>query len=163
MANKYSRENAVKYALQFALTPNPDYYYFSPYVSVGGDCTNFISQCLFAGGAPMSYKNEPWWYRDKKRYSLSWTVANLFYICLIRRGRLNIPGLQGIEVPDINLLEAGDLILYEDESGKVYHSTIVTSFYFGYPLISQHTYNAMNISPVKPHASKMHFIKINVL
>lgn len=42
----YKRNLAVAYAKKWALSRNPKYYNFDP---VGGDCTNFISQCLYAG------------------------------------------------------------------------------------------------------------------
>ena len=39
----YDRQKAVDYALTWALDRNPKFYDFS---SLGGDCTNFISQCI---------------------------------------------------------------------------------------------------------------------
>ena len=48
----YDRAKAVAYAHQWAYSRNPAYYDFS---AIGGDCTNFVSQCLRAGGAPMNY------------------------------------------------------------------------------------------------------------
>ncbi len=41
---KYEHELAVKYAKKWALSRNPKYYNFDP---IGGDCTSFVSQCLF--------------------------------------------------------------------------------------------------------------------
>ena len=38
----YNRTAAVDYARKWALKRNPAYYNFD---SVGGDCTNFASQC----------------------------------------------------------------------------------------------------------------------
>ncbi|MBQ3571404.1 MAG: amidase domain-containing protein, partial [Clostridia bacterium] len=42
----YNRQNAVEYAKKWALKRNPKYYNFD---NIGGDCTSFASQCLFAG------------------------------------------------------------------------------------------------------------------
>ncbi len=42
---EYNRENAVEYAKIWAYKRNPKYYNFDP---VGGDCTSFVSQCLYA-------------------------------------------------------------------------------------------------------------------
>ena len=42
------------------------------------DCTNYISQCLHAGDAPMRgypTKGKGWWMRNQN-WSYSWTVAN---------------------------------------------------------------------------------------
>lgn len=42
----YDRNKSVEYARKWALGRNPLYY---NYDNIGGDCTNFISQCLFEG------------------------------------------------------------------------------------------------------------------
>jgi hypothetical protein len=132
--SKYSREDAVRYALKYALNPNPDYKYFKVVGDGGGDCSNFISQCLRAGGAPMDY-NAPWswWYSkvDKSNqhsWSQTWAVAHSLYWCLKSRQRLNLKGLAAIEVSEITMLELGDVIQYENTSHKIYHSAIITSF-----------------------------------
>ena len=41
----YRRMHAVEYARTWALSRNP---LFSRFDTFGGDCTNFVSQCLFA-------------------------------------------------------------------------------------------------------------------
>jgi hypothetical protein len=161
LSNNYSRISAANYAIKYALKPNSKYRYFSPSGNIGGDCTNFISQCLIAGGAAMVYNSHPWWY-NSKACSLSWSVANSFYKCITERAKLQLPGLKGIEVLNFRRLELGDLILYEDSKGTIYHSAIITSFNFDTPLVSQHTYNAANVSPIKSKARKMHFIKIEI-
>ena len=43
---EYNREAAVSYARRWALGRNPAY---MDYELWGGDCTNFISQCLRSG------------------------------------------------------------------------------------------------------------------
>ena len=42
----YDRRAAVEYAHKWAFGRNPEFYDFS---EIGGDCTNFASQCLYAG------------------------------------------------------------------------------------------------------------------
>jgi hypothetical protein len=42
----YDRKKAVDYATIWSYYRNPHYYDFS---TLGGDCTNFCSQCLYAG------------------------------------------------------------------------------------------------------------------
>ena len=49
----YNRERAVAYAHRWAFSRNPAYYNFD---AIGGDCTNFVSQCLFAGSGRMHYR-----------------------------------------------------------------------------------------------------------
>lgn len=172
--NSYSRYNAAAYAVSHALDPNPAYRYFDLHGDGGGDCSNFISQCLRAGGAPMAYGSKrPWWYDDNgtfdvsdDRWSVSWAVAHSLYWTLKVRGKLNLPGIKGMEVPYIDMLELGDIIQYENHKGLIYHSAIITDFTLErgvrVPLISQHTYNMLNISHIKPAASRMHFMKIMV-
>ena len=47
----YNREAAVDYARRWAMGRNPAYFDFE---EIGGDCTNFASQCLFAGAKVMN-------------------------------------------------------------------------------------------------------------
>ena len=42
----YNRQAAVAYAHKWAFGRNPAFFDFS---ELGGDCTNFASQCLYAG------------------------------------------------------------------------------------------------------------------
>lgn len=55
----YNRSAAVEYAHQWAFGRNPEFYDFS---QIGGDCTNFASQCLYAGGGVMNFTPEFGWY-----------------------------------------------------------------------------------------------------
>nr|WP_054876165.1 amidase domain-containing protein [Oxobacter pfennigii] len=172
--NKYIREKAVEYALKYVKNPNPYYRYFKTEGDGGGDCTNFVSQCLFYGGAPMDYKARwPWWYkgtgnssRIDHAWSVSWAVAHSLYWCLKSRGKSDAYGLCGIETSDMDVLELGDIIQYEKSGGIIYHSAIITGFSTKSgkrePLITQHSIDAVNIPYFKPAASKAHFMKILV-
>ncbi|MDE7439525.1 MAG: amidase domain-containing protein, partial [Clostridia bacterium] len=42
----YNRELAYEYAKKWAFKRNPEFYNFN---NIGGDCTNFASQCIYAG------------------------------------------------------------------------------------------------------------------
>lgn len=44
----YNRIEAANYADRWAYRRNPEYYDFN---DLGGDCTNFASQCLLPGAA----------------------------------------------------------------------------------------------------------------
>ena len=48
----YDREAAVRYAHRWAYGRNPRFYNFD---ELGGDCTNFASQYLYAGTGIMNY------------------------------------------------------------------------------------------------------------
>lgn len=55
----YQRVAAVAYARKWALGRNPVYYDFQ---NIGGDCTNFASQCIFAGAQVMNWTPVFGWY-----------------------------------------------------------------------------------------------------
>lgn len=48
----YDREAAVEYARTYALVYNKDYPNFDSGTPNSGDCMNFVSQCIHAGGMP---------------------------------------------------------------------------------------------------------------
>lgn len=157
----YNRYRAVEYAIKYGLDPNAAYKLFD---GEGGDCTNFISQCLLAGNIPMDRgSNYPWWYTSRN-WSFSWSVAHSLYWCIKNRSASRLKGLRGIEVANYDMLDLGDLIQYE-RNGRIYHTGIITNWdndFDGrrFPLISQHSYYAVNISWIKPVADRVHFIKI---
>ena len=75
----FNVSKAVEYAKKHATSPNEtDYRYFD-----GADCTNFVSQCIKAGGVPM---DDTWWYYRAGNsltwmfddWSLPWSVADDF-------------------------------------------------------------------------------------
>ena len=163
--DKYNKTAAVNYALKYALNPNGNFPFFPLEVS-GGDCTNFLSQCLYVGNCPMTHDAPcTWWINSKNNtWSYSWTIAGSLLNCLKSRGNSKSSGFFGIEVENYTSLDLGDTIFYEDSKGKIYHSALVTSFedvgFTNLPLISQHTINASNIIFIKPKAAKTHFVKI---
>lgn len=133
----YNRQAAVDYARRWWNSANPAYPTFQV------DCTNFISQCLRAGGAPMSgYPNRTkgWWIQGKT-WSYSWSVAHALKNYL----ETSKAGLRAKRVNSPSELELGDVICYDFEGdGRVNHSTIVTSFINGIPHVHAHTSNSAN-------------------
>jgi hypothetical protein len=167
--NKYLRSAAVNYALTYALKPNPSYRYFPLINDNSGDCANFISQCLLAGGAQMNFDAaRPWWYkhaasRAQDTWTVSWTVAHSLYYYLRVNEEKNSSYTKGIEINNSKELELGDLILFEDDKNHIFHSSIVTGFSFGSPLISQHSYGAVNIPYRRSWSASVaryHYIKV---
>ncbi|PFA69540.1 hypothetical protein CN378_03870 [Bacillus sp. AFS015802] len=133
---RYDRLSAVQYAERWWNSYNPAYRKFE------NDCTNYISQCLHAGDAPMRgypTKGKGWWMRNQS-WSYSWTVANSL--------RWYIPnstiGLRGKLVDDPKELKLGDVICYDFEGdGRFDHTTIVTGKdAAGEPLVNAHTFNS---------------------
>ncbi|WP_066316474.1 amidase domain-containing protein [Bacillus sp. FJAT-29814] len=133
---QYNRLRAVQYAERWWNTYNPAYPKFD------NDCTNFISQCLHAGEAPMrGYPNRGtgWWLRSKN-WSYSWAVAHTLRTYL-PNSKL---GLRAKEVSSPEELLLGDVICYDFEGdGRFNHNTIVTGKdAYGMPLVNAHTYNS---------------------
>ena len=80
----YDRFRAVAYALRWALSRNPRYYDFE---DIGGDCTNYVSQCLFAGCGVMNYAPENgWYYINPDDRAPSWTSVELLRRFLLNNG-----------------------------------------------------------------------------
>ena len=73
----YNRTNAVAYAHQWAYRRNPAYYNFN---DLGGDCTNFASQCIYAGSGVMNYTPTfGWYYLNINDRAPAWTGVNYLY------------------------------------------------------------------------------------
>ena len=118
----YDREAAVNYARQWALSRNPAYYEFE---ELGGDCTNFASQCIFAGSRIMNYTPTfGWYYRSDGDRTPSWTGVEFFYNFMTKNMGV---GPFGVEVPD-GELEVGDVIQLYREGTGFYHTLLVTGF-----------------------------------
>ena len=131
----YEREKAVEYARKWAFSRNPMYYNFD---SLGGDCTNFASQCLFAGAPVMNYTRDTgWYYINLNNRAAAWTSAEYF-----KRFMLKNTGAGPIcEKRNPSELEIGDFISLSS-GGRSYHTLIVVGFDGEMPLIAAHTYNA---------------------
>jgi cell wall-associated NlpC family hydrolase len=157
----YNRKSAVNYALKYGPEPNHHYQYFKIYGNLGGDCTNFVSQCLYEAGIPMMRGNiAPWWYQDPETWSVAWVNSHSLYWCLRIRYENNLIGPKGKIVSDVSELELGDLIFYEDEHHQIDHSAIITGFKDGLPTITQHSPELVNIHYIKTNKTAMHFMKI---
>ena len=117
----YNRLAAVSYARRWALESNPMYYDFD---EIGGDCTNFASQCIYAGARVMNY--EPtygWYYISPDDRSPSWTGVEFLYSFLVNN---NSFGPFGRPVGQ-NQVQIGDIIQLGRADGTFYHSLVVSA------------------------------------
>ena len=113
----YDRNAAVRYAKTWALSRNPQYYDFS---KIGGDCTNFVSQCIFAGAGIMNPND--WYYYNLQSRSASWTsVQYLYQFLTTNKGK----GPFCAETAIKDLLP-GDVIQLGRNDGTFYHSLLIT-------------------------------------
>ncbi|HYG58115.1 MAG TPA: amidase domain-containing protein [Symbiobacteriaceae bacterium] len=128
----YNRLQAVQYAAFWWGGFNPLFRAFSD------DCTNFISQCLLAGGMPMEVtgrRDKGWWYLGPaEQWSYSWAVAHSLRWYMETSGRAE-------RREEARQLELGDIIAYDwDGDGNWQHNTIVVGFDLeGEPLVAAHT------------------------
>lgn len=132
----YDRRKAVQYAERWWNDYNPAFRNFEV------DCTNYVSQCMLAGNAPMrGYPNRSrgWWYKHDN-WSYSWSVAHALRWYLSSSEQ----GLTAREVDKANQLSPGDVICYDFEGdGKWNHNTIVVARDAnGEPLVNAHTVNS---------------------
>lgn len=151
---RYNRTNAVNYALKWALGRNPAYY---NYDYLGGDCTNFISQCLYAGIPQMNFRGYGWYYINANYKSPSWTGVKYLYEFLIQN---QYEGPRGIEISRSEL-ELGDIIQLSFGNNIYGHTLIVTSLENDEIRICAHTIDSKNRLLDTYSYEKARFLKIN--
>ncbi|MDP4177532.1 MAG: amidase domain-containing protein [Bacillota bacterium] len=129
------------------------------------DCTNFISQALFAGGKQMtgvSYTSFGSWFCHTKSHtnlsacSLTWRSASHFRHYWINKVKLykEIPWTNAYYQNDFeeniwNLLDVSDVIQFAKDYGTPYHTLIVTDKQLNPNkdiLVSSHSINRCNSS-----------------
>ena len=146
----------MEYAKKWALSQNPNYY---DYEKIGGDCTNFVSQCIYAGSGVMNYNK--WYYKNANNKSPSWTGVEFLYEFLTHNQGI---GPSGDEVPQTQL-QQGDLIQLSSNGARFSHSLIVVGIgnvnYLSDIYIATHTYDAY-FRPVSTYDfQKIRFVHIN--
>ncbi len=134
----YNREAAVAYAMDWvnetSVVRND---LFVSYDNLGGNCNNFVSQCILAGGIPMDNigtSGLQWkWYGDaisfsqsKSGRSSSWAGVNEFYeYCTYNEGY----GMAAWTGDNIFSAQAGDILQFGVE-GVWKHSAIITKIIY---------------------------------
>ena len=137
MVIPYARSAAVGYARRWALGRNPRWYDFE---NLGGDCTNFASQCLFAGSGVMNFTPERGWYYLSLEYrSPSWTGVEFLYRFLMENPSAGPFGQR----TERELLLPGDLIQLGRGDGQFYHTLIVMAVRPTI-LVAAHSYDALD-------------------
>jgi len=142
---EYNRSSAVNYAKEWALKRNNKYYDFS---NIGGDCTNFASQCLYSGAPVMNYTaNFAWYYNSVNDRSPAWTGVEFFYNFLINNNVNNEIG-NGYgpfaEETTLNKTEVGDFIQLGNFN-NFFHTAIIVGYQNnGIPLIASHSRDVYN-------------------
>ena len=126
----FNRMMAVSYANTWALSRNRNFRDYSGRGS-GGDCTNFVSQVMLAGGWPEVYGIPPqqWFYKGDgievlagiplNQPSRSWAGAQPFSEFIESSGRAKRCNREDLELADI-------VQVYLKERGEVVHTVVVT-------------------------------------
>lgn len=137
----YNRRAAVAYAHRWAYGRNPLFY---DYEEIGGDCTNFASQCLYAGTGIMNFTPTfGWYYINANEKAPAWTGVEYFRNFLLREE--TSPGPVGREVTLRELLP-GDFVQFTFQGEVFAHTPIVVAM--GRPatpentLVAAHSYDA---------------------
>lgn len=117
----YNRKAAAQYALRWAYLYNPEWPNHTGNSHHHGDCTNFVSQCLHAGGWRMdgstSWLGKQGWYVDGNGASHAWAGAQPFANYLKSSGRARRCTRAELDVGDVISLLV---------KGSVFHNVIVS-------------------------------------
>ena len=155
----YNREKVIEYAKKWAYDRNPQYYDFD---NVGGDCTSFTSQCIYAGSKVMNYsKQNGWYYISGNNKSPSWSGVEFLYNFLTQNKSV---GPYGYEVEQ-DKIELGDIAQLSFDGNKFSHSLVIVKIldttYLNQILISSHTFDSFNKRISEYNFEKIRFIHID--
>ena len=145
----YDRTQAVLYAHRWAYGRNPAYYDFE---NLGGDCTNFASQCLFAGCGVMNFTpTYGWYYIDLNNRAPAWTGVPYFYNFLTTNHQG--PGPFGREALITEVLP-GDFVQLKLTGDIFQHTPVIVAVgpepTLDHILVAAHTTNA-NFRPLSSY------------
>lgn len=118
----YNRQRAVEYARKFAFSQNP---LFGNFRGIGGNCTNFVSQAIYAGSCVMNYMPTfGWYYISMDDRAPAWTGVDFFYNFMTENTGVG-PFAQRVESDG---LEIGDVIQLGRNEGGFYHTLLVVGY-----------------------------------
>ncbi len=162
-SSSLDRSAIVQYIYYYALTPNPSYRNFEKSGTRGGDCTNFVSQALKAGGWP----SEQGWYRSPSNWwydfstvtagqSWTWINADYFFDFIYNRPRARtinrvadlIPGdVISVDFDNDSVIDHTMLVSTKSNSGEIYlayhtNNTLDKKFYDFYNQVALENPNA---------------------
>lgn len=115
----YDRIRVVSYANEWAYRRNPNYLDFR---GIGGDCTNFASQCIYAGSKVMNFTPVyGWYYISPENRTASWTGVEYLYHFLIS----NLSQGPYAEKVPVEKIMPADIIQLGNENNEYYHTLVV--------------------------------------
>ena len=158
---EYDRARAVAYARRWARDRNPIFFDFT---GRGGNCTNFVSQCILAGCCQMNFTPDfGWYYISPGDRAAAWTGVEFFYNFItdnaVGGGIGDGLGPFGREVRN-RLLLPGDVIQLGRRDGDYYHTLMVTGYGRRTYLVSAQSDDALNRPLSTYNYSRIRYIHI---
>ena len=141
----YNRQFAVAYARKWALSRNP---IFPDFTGIGGNCTNFISQCLLAGSSVMDFTPTfGWYFRSLDDRSPSWSGVEQLFDFLTGNGdfeQLEAQGPFAMVASSREQIEIGDVVQLARPSGDFYHTLMISEITDDDILVCANSDNALD-------------------
>lgn len=169
--HKYSPKKAADYGYKYGVHPNPKYREYTR--DEGGDCTNFVSQCVHAGGKKMNRPRGPltpktdgvsiYWYAIKTNGSWSisvpWRSVIKFYSYWKWHGAKTIVKNKFSDIE--KNFKIGDIVQLH-RANKWYHSVIISRKINGEYRYAGHTNNHSKnpVKKLKDNSDKWRIIRI---
>ena len=103
--------------------------------ALGGDCTNFVSQIIYAGGAPFDTTgNYTWYYKGMSNRAPAWTSVTSLHKYLVNndyigpQGKVDSSNAAYIAmIGDVIQIDFGNDGTYDHSTSIVHHQTSITS------------------------------------
>ncbi|MCI8547493.1 MAG: amidase domain-containing protein [Bacilli bacterium] len=157
----YDRQQVYDYAKKWAFDRNPKYYNFD---SIGGDCTSFVSQCVYEGSKTMNYTQEKgWYYIDGNHKSPSWSGVEFLYDFLINNKTVGPYGKELMQ-ESLQELQIGDIAQLSFDGNVYGHTLIIVNIENKFSLngikIASHTFDSFNKAISEYVFKKIRFIHI---
>ena len=134
-AGGYNYNAMADYLEKYWSNYNPAYRSFA---GAGGDCTNFVSQALRAGGwkdKPGWYRNANYWWYTNLNQSRSWTAVDYWATFARNSGRTSM-------LSNVWQLRKGDVLQVKPkDSNRKTHTMMVSYYSNGTPYFTYHTHN----------------------
>ena len=141
----YDRDKAVMYARKWALERNPLFVDFS---DIGGNCTSFVSQCVYTGCCNMNFTRDfGWYYISGEDRAPAWSSVEYFYNFFTGAPEfVSANGGTGPFASEVSreLIQKGDVIQLSDESGDFYHTLIISEVQPNDILVCAHTNDSLD-------------------
>ena len=138
VTKEFNRDRALEYARRWALSRNPLYY---DYTGIGGNCTNFVSQCVYAGSCTMNYTPVyGWYYLSAGERTASWTGVEYFYNFMTGNAGVG-PFAREITQEEV---APADVIQLGRVEGGYYHTLLATAVTEGDILVAAQSNDALD-------------------